>query len=70
MSKQTNEHEQHLPDEINAYDIATIVDLIQSNFHYSTRQVNINQRNFLTPQNNTRLTMLGQRDCKMIDVCG
>ena len=55
MSEQTNEHEQHLPDEINVYDITTIVDLIQAYFHYSTRQVNINQRNFLTPQNNTRL---------------
>ena len=47
-------YEEHYADAEEGYDIDTSVDMIQNNFHNSTRQANSNQRRHPTP-NNTRL---------------
>ena len=51
MYEQTYEDEQPPSEDENIYDIATPVDLVQTNFHYSTRQDCVK---FPTPQNNNR----------------
>ena len=55
MSEQAHEDEQPLSEEENTYDITTSVDLIQTNFHDSTRQDYVSQRICPPSQNNTRL---------------
>ena len=55
MSEITQDKEDIYADADEVYDITTPVDLIQTNFHDSTRQAHVNQRKFPTTQNNTRL---------------
>ena len=54
MSEITQDDEEHYADAEEGYDIDTTVDVIQNNFHNSTRQANVNQRRPPVP-NNTRL---------------
>ena len=54
MSELTYNEDRHSVDDEGVYNIATPVDLIQANFHNSTRQANINQRR-PPSQNNTQL---------------
>ena len=54
MSEITHDDEEHYADTEEGYDTDTTVDMIQNNFHNSTRQANVNQRRHLVP-NNTRL---------------
>ena len=50
----TFDDDQHLDPDEAIYDIATPVDMIQTNFHDSIRQANVNQRR-PPSQNNTRI---------------
>jgi hypothetical protein len=55
-SEITQYDEEHYADAEEGYDIATPVDTIQTNYHSSSRQAHVTQRQPpVLPQNNTRL---------------